>query len=83
MRNTWFKRFGWFYVPVSLPGAIIVPGALAFCAPAFPAIDRRAHSVSDTVYGVFPYVAGGFLLVDWIVGRIGDRSVAKKHQPGE
>jgi hypothetical protein len=38
----------------------------------FLAIDRKSHSVSDTLYGVFPFFACAFLLFDWIAGRTCD-----------
>ena len=69
MKTHWFKRLGWFYVPVSLPGVIITLAALAFCAQVFLAVDRKSHSVSDTFYGVFPFFICAFLLFDWIAGR--------------
>jgi hypothetical protein len=40
--------------------------ALAFCAQVFWAIDRRSHSVTDTLYGVFPFFVCTFLLLAWI-----------------
>ncbi len=43
--------------------------ALAFCAQVFWAVDRRSHSVTDTLYGVFPFFACCFLLLDWIAAR--------------
>ncbi|HUA67337.1 MAG TPA: hypothetical protein VMA13_02210 [Candidatus Saccharimonadales bacterium] len=69
MKTQWFKRLGWFYIPVSLPGAIITLAVLAFCAQVFLAIDHNSHSASDTLYGVFPFFASAFLLFDWIAGR--------------
>jgi hypothetical protein len=69
MKNVWFKRVGWVYLPISVPGAIITLAALTFCAQVFLAIDRRSHSVSDTLYGVFPFFASAFLLFDWIARR--------------
>jgi hypothetical protein len=69
MKTVWFKRAGWFYLPVSLPGIVIALVALAFCTQVFLAIDRKSHSASDTLYGVFPYFACGFLLFDWIASR--------------
>jgi hypothetical protein len=74
MKTQWFKRLGWFYLPVSLPGAIITLAALAFCVQVFVAVDRHSHSVSDTLYGVFPFFASGFLLFDWIAGRTSRQS---------
>ncbi len=55
MKTIWFKRLGWFYLPVSLPGLVITVAALAFCAQVFLAVDRKSHSVSDTLYGVFHF----------------------------
>jgi formate hydrogenlyase subunit 3/multisubunit Na+/H+ antiporter MnhD subunit len=69
MKTQWFKRLGWFYLPVSLPGVIILLAALVFCAQVFFAIDYKSHSASDTLYGVFPFFTGAFLLFDWIAGR--------------
>lgn len=69
MKNAWFKRFGWFFLPVSIPGAIVCVAVLAFCAQVFLAVDRHSHSASDTLYGVFPYFACCFFLVDWIGAR--------------
>ena len=69
MKNAWFKRISWFHLPVSIPGAIITLLALAFCVQVFLAVDRHSHSVSDTLYGIFPYFACAFLLHDWIASR--------------
>ena len=69
MNGAWFKRLGWFHLPVSVPGAIIALVALAFCVQVFLAVDHKSHSVSDTLYGVFPFFACAFLLFDWIAER--------------
>lgn len=69
MRKQWFRQMGWFFLPVSIPGAIIVVIALVFCAQVFLAIDHRSHSATDTLYGVFPFFACTFLLLDWIARR--------------
>ena len=73
MKTQWFKRLGCFFVPVSLPGAVITLAALAFCAQVFLAVDRKSHSVSDTLYGVCPFFACVFLLFDWVAGRTSDK----------
>jgi hypothetical protein len=74
MKTKWFKRFGWFYFPVSVPGALVVLLALLFCLTVFKAIDRHSHSASDTLYGVFPFFVCTFLLVDWIGGRTSEKA---------
>ena len=48
--------------------------AFAFCLTVFRAVDRHSHSVSDTLYGVFPFFVCTFLLLDWIGGRTTDES---------
>jgi hypothetical protein len=55
MTPQWFKRAGWFYAL-----------AVLFCVTVFRAVDGHSHSVSDTLYGVFPFFVCTFLLVDWI-----------------
>jgi hypothetical protein len=69
MHTAWFRRVGWFHLPVSLPGIVLCVLALLFCVQVFVAIDRHSHSVSDTLYGVFPFFVCTFLLLDWIAGR--------------
>ena len=69
MKTPWFKRFGWFYLPFSVPGALLWCAAALFCLTVFRAVDRHSHSASDTLYGVFPFFVCTFLLLDWIAGR--------------
>jgi hypothetical protein len=66
MKNNWFKRIGWFYVPVSIPGTMVCSLAAIFCLTVFLAVDRHSHSASDTLYGIFPFFVCTFLLLDWI-----------------
>ena len=74
MNTRWFNRFGWFYIPVSVAGLIVCMLAIMFCATVFVAVDRHSHSVSDTFYGVFPFFACTFLLLDWIGSRTSNQS---------
>ena len=78
MKTQWFKRFGWFYVPISLPGVLIALVSLAFCVQVFMAIDRKSHSASDTIYGVIPYFAVAFLMFDWIATRTSNGAKLEK-----
>ena len=73
MKSVWFKRAGWIYLPVSLPGAIITLAALTFCAQVFMTVDHKSHSASDTLYGIFPFFVGTFLLFDWIAERTSNK----------
>ena len=65
----WFRPVGWVYRPASLPGVVITALALVFCAQVFVAVDRRAHSVSDTLYGVFPFIVPALMVLNWIASK--------------
>jgi hypothetical protein len=67
--NQWFTRWGWIYRPVSWQGAGALLMALAFCLNVFWAIDQHSHSVSDTLYNVFPYFTCCFLLLNWLAAN--------------
>lgn len=69
MTLKWFKQWLWFYVPASVPGVVISLALAGFCVEAFLAIDRHSHSVSDTLYNLFPFFTCAFLLFDWIGAR--------------
>ncbi len=73
MECRWFAPLGWVWRPVSLLGALACAGMLTFDVLVFLAIDRHAHSVSDTLFGIFPFVVPAFLLLDWIAARTGGR----------
>jgi hypothetical protein len=67
----WFSPWGWIYRPVSVEGVLVVLIVLAFCVQVFLAVDRRSHSVSDTLYGVFPFVVPTLLVLNWVAERTG------------
>jgi len=69
MTAEWFKKAGWIYVPASVIGAVITTLTVAFCVTVFIAIDRNSHSVSDTLYGIFPYFVSAFTILFWIAGN--------------
>ena len=69
MKTKWFRRCGWFYFPVSVAGGIVCAVAVLFCFTVFRSVDLHSHSVSDTLYGVFPFFVCTFLLLDWVGGR--------------
>ena len=69
MNDKWIARIGWFYVPVSAVGIVMWIFAALFWLTVFIAVDRHSHSVSDTLYGVFPFFTCTFLLLDWIGSR--------------
>ena len=65
----WFKPWGWIYRPVSWQGWLTALIALAFCVQVFVAVDRHSHSVSDTLYGIFPYIVPTLLVLYWVASK--------------
>jgi hypothetical protein len=80
MERIWFRRYGWFYLPVSVAGSVILLIAVLFCFNVFLAEDRASHSASDTLYAIYPYFVCTFLLYDWIAER---SSRKRHHKPPE
>ena len=65
------RNLGWVPTPASPLAWIIFAALVAFAIQVFLAVDARSHSVSDTLYGVFPYWAPTFLIWCWIGSRGG------------
>jgi hypothetical protein len=65
----WFKPLGPIFRPVSILGWLVTLAALAFCIHIFLFFDHHSHSVSDLLYGIFPYWVPTFLLWIWIASR--------------
>lgn len=69
MSFAWFRSWGWIYRPVAWPAVAILLLAAVFCVQVFVAVDRQSHSVSDTLYGIFPYVVPCLMLVNWVASK--------------
>ena len=69
MRRAWFKPWGWIYRPSSWQGILLTLLAAVFCVQIFIAVDRRSHSASDTLYGVFPYVVPCLMILNWVASK--------------
>jgi hypothetical protein len=57
---------------VSWQAVLLVLVVGVFCVQVFVAVDRRSHSVSDTLYGVFPYVVPVLMLLNWVASKTSD-----------
>lgn len=69
--KTFLKR-KYIHVPASFFGYLIWIAAIIFLITVVVAVDKESHSVSDTVYGIFPYVVSTFLLVEWFASKLSD-----------
>ena len=65
-----FTAIGPFRRPATVLGWIITLAALAFAVQVFWAIDHRSHSVTDTLYGIYPFWGVTFLGWDWLARRL-------------
>ncbi len=65
-----FTPIGPFRRPATALGWIITLMALAFAVQVFWAIDRQSHSVTDTLYGIYPFWGVTFLGWDWLARRL-------------
>lgn len=65
----WFKAWGCIYRPTSWQGILACLLALIFCVQVFVVVDRNSHSVSDTFYGIFPYVVPTLILLYWLASK--------------
>ena len=69
MQRRWFASWGWVHRPVSWQGYGLVLLAAAFCVNVFLAVDRHSHSVSDTLYGIFPFVVPALMVLNWVASK--------------
>lgn len=65
----WFIAWGWIYRPTSWQGVTIVLLAVVFCVQVFVAVDAHSHSVSDTLYGIFPFIVPALIVLNWIASK--------------
>jgi len=69
MARVWFRSWGWTYRPAAWQGIALVLLVAVFCVQVFVAVDRQSHSVSDTLYGIFPYVIPAVMLLNWVASK--------------
>lgn len=65
-----FVKWGAINRPVSPLGWMVTALAILFMAQVFVAMDARAHSVSDLLYGLYPFWVPTLLLWDWVARRM-------------
>lgn len=68
-KSVWFKAWGWIYRPVTWQGFAVSLLALAFCVQVFGAVDRNSHSVSDSLYGIYPFIVPTLMLLYWVATK--------------
>jgi hypothetical protein len=69
METTWFKKFGWIYIPIHFMGLIITLGVLATDVWLFSVIDKNSHSAGDTFITFFIYCTCTAFWWKWIAEK--------------
>ena len=69
MKQVWFKKYGWIYLPVQIMGVLVTLLAIAFMVPVIIAADRSAHSVSDELYEIFVFATCTAFWWKWIAEK--------------
>ena len=69
MKQTWFKKAGWIYLPVHPMGIFITLGAIIFMVPVCMAVFRNIHSVSDSMYEIFIYTSCTAFWWKWVAEK--------------
>ena len=69
MKQIWFKKTGWVYVPVSGLGLMVTLLAVIFLVPVYMAVVRNGHSVSDDLYQMFVYTTCTAFWWKWIAEK--------------
>jgi hypothetical protein len=72
MKQTWFKKAGWLYLPVHAMGMLVTLAAISFMVPVCMAVFRNGHSVSDDLYQIFVYASCTLFWWKWIAEKTSD-----------
>jgi len=62
-KKRWFKKVNVLYIPINWKGFLVTGFIFLFCLNIFIIVDVNSHSVSDTLFGVFPYVVPALIIL--------------------
>ncbi len=69
MKEVWFKKYGWIYLPIHSAGYIITVLAILFLLPVCIAVIRNGHSVTDDLYTIFVFASCTCFWWKWIAEK--------------
>ncbi|HEV8079906.1 MAG TPA: hypothetical protein VGP43_04285 [Chitinophagaceae bacterium] len=69
MKQDWFKKTGWLYLPINPMGIMVTFFAILFLVPVYMAIVRNGHSVSDDLYEMFVYTTCTAFWWKWVADK--------------
>lgn len=68
-KKRWFKEVGLIYLPIKWQGYLLTTFIIIFCINIFLVVDANSHSVSDTLYGIFPYIVPALIILYLIAAK--------------
>lgn len=74
-KKRWFKEVGLIYLPIKWQGFLITGFIILFSINIFIVVDANSHSVSDTLFGIFPYIVPALIVLYLIAAK---KSKARK-----
>ena len=69
MKQIWFKRTGWVYLPVHPLGFLVTILAIVFMVSIVMAVVRNGHSVSDDLYQIFVFATCTAFWWKWVAEK--------------
>ena len=69
MKQVWFKKAGWIYLPVHALGFLVTLLAIIFMVPIVMAVVRNGHSVSDHLYQIFVFATCTAFWWKWVAEK--------------
>jgi hypothetical protein len=69
MKQVWFKKAGWVYLPVSIMGVIVTLLAVTFMVSVMMAANRNVHSITDESYEIFVYATCTAFWWKWVAEK--------------
>ena len=69
MKQVWFKKAGWIYLPVHALGFLVTLLAIIFMVPSVMAVVRNGHSVSDDLYQIFVFATCTAFWWKWVAEK--------------
>jgi hypothetical protein len=69
MKQIWFKKAGWIYLPIHAMGILITLAAIAFIVSVCMAVFRNGHSISDDFYEIFVYTTCTAFWWKWVADK--------------
>jgi hypothetical protein len=69
MKQKWFKKTGWLYLPINPLGIMVTFFAILFLVPVYMAIVRNGHSISDDLYEMFVYTTCTAFWWKWVAHK--------------